>query len=243
MIRGYSSYSGVTLVASWTEPDPGPGPGPADDELQNDVPKTGLSGATGSLQYYTINIPEGASNLVVSMSGGSGDADLYVRRGAQPTTSVYDCRPYVGGNTESCSFETPAAGVWHVMIRGYSAFSGTSIRATWDEDSGPEPEPCTPGTSTTANLAGATGSTKSYSIEVPACANNLTVKMSGGSGDADLYVRANSAPTTSTYDCRPYTGGNNETCDFSDAGGKTWYINIRAYRSYSAVTLELSYSE
>ena len=86
------------------------------------------------------------------------------------------------------------------MIRGYSTFSGVSINASWDEDSGPEPEPCTPGTSTTANLAGATGSTKSYSIEVPDCANDLTVKMSGGSGDADLYVRANSAPTTSTYD-------------------------------------------
>ena len=30
--------------------------------------------------------------------------------------------------------------------------------------------------------------------------------MSGGTGDADLYVRAGSKPTTSTYDCRPYKG-------------------------------------
>ena len=243
MIRGFSSYSSLTLVASWTEPDPGPGPVPADDELLNDIPRTGLSGAAASLQYYTINIPEGANNLVISMSGGSGDADLYVRRGAQPTTSVYDCRPFVGGNTENCSFDTPAAGVWHVMIRGYSAFSGTSIRASWDENSTPEPEPCTPGTSTSANLTGTTGSTKSFSIEVPACANNLSVKISGGSGDADLYVRANSAPTTSSYDCRPYLNGNNETCNFNEAGGKTWYINIRAFSNYSGVTLELNYSE
>ncbi len=241
MIRGYSAFSGVTLVASWTEEDPGPGPGPSDDELLNNVPKTGISGATGSLTYYTINVPAGASNLVVNMSGGTGDADLYVKSGSKPTTSVYDCRPYVGGNSESCSFESPTAGVWHVMIRGYSAFSGTSIKATWDEDSGPEP--CTPGTSTTANLSGATGTTKSYTIDVPACANSLSVKISGGSGDADLYVRANSAPTTSTYDCRPYASGNNETCDFTSAGGKTWFINVRAYRSYSAVTLKIDYAE
>ena len=35
------------------------------------------------------------------MAGGSGDADLYVRYGSQPTTSSYTCRPYLNGNNET----------------------------------------------------------------------------------------------------------------------------------------------
>lgn len=237
MLRGYSAYSGVSLVASWTEP----GTGPGDDELENGVPKSNLAASQGDLLYYTIQIPQGAANLKVSISGGSGDADLYVKRGSQPTTASYDCRPYRSGNSESCDFAAPEAGTWHVMVRAYSAFSNLQLVASWDEDGGPEP--CDPGSSTLNNLSGSAGQTRSYTIAVPECASQLSVAMSGGSGDADLYVRANTAPTTSTFDCRPYTSGNNESCDFSDAGGKTWYVMIRAYRNYSGVTLQINYSE
>ncbi|WP_256386151.1 PPC domain-containing protein [Luteimonas sp. YGD11-2] len=91
------------------------------------MPVTGLSGAASSSRTWTFNVPAGASNLSFAMSGGSGDADLYVRRGAAPTTSVYDCRPYRTGNNESCTFASPQSGTWHVTVRGYSAYSGVSL--------------------------------------------------------------------------------------------------------------------
>jgi hypothetical protein len=68
------------------------------------------------------------SNFTAQISGGSGDADLYVRRGAQPTTTTFDCRPYLSGNNETCSFNNPQADVWHVSIRGYRASAGISLR-------------------------------------------------------------------------------------------------------------------
>ena len=37
------------------------------------------------------------------MMTGTGDADLYVRFGATPTASTYDCRPYLDGATEKCA--------------------------------------------------------------------------------------------------------------------------------------------
>src|SRR3546814_10995522 len=61
------------------------------------------------------------------MSGGSGDADLYVKFGSAPTDSCWDCRPYRSGNNESCRFSSPSTGTYHVRIKGYSAFSGVSI--------------------------------------------------------------------------------------------------------------------
>lgn len=99
--------------------------------LQNGVAVTGLSGASGSALNYTVAIPAGARNLKIAISGGSGDADLYVKFGSAPTTSSYNCRPYLTGNNESCSFTTPSTGTYYVMVRGYSSFSGASIKATW----------------------------------------------------------------------------------------------------------------
>jgi hypothetical protein len=60
-------------------------------------------------------------------------------------------------------------------------------------------------------LAGSTATELRYTMVVPAGATSLTFTIAGGAGDADLYVRFGSAPTTSTW-CRPYLTGNNETC-------------------------------
>ncbi|WP_051176303.1 M20/M25/M40 family metallo-hydrolase [Luteimonas mephitis] len=104
--------------------------------LEKGVPVTGQSGSAGQSLAYTLEVPAGASNLVFTMSGGSGDADLYVKSGSAPTDSTYDCRPYKSGNSEACTFASPAAGTWHVRIKGYSAFSGVSLVGDYGVDSG-----------------------------------------------------------------------------------------------------------
>ena len=114
----------------------GGNPNPGGTVLNNGVPITGLAGAASSTQFFTVQVPAGATNLVVASSGGSGDADMYVRAGSQPTTSTYDCRPYKTGNAESCSFATPVAGTYHVMLSAYSAFSGLSLQASWSTGGG-----------------------------------------------------------------------------------------------------------
>jgi hypothetical protein len=104
--------------------------------LQNGVPVTNISGATGSQQFWTMDVPAGASNLVFQISGGSGDADLYVRFGADPTTTTYDCRPYLNGNNETCTFATPQTGTYHVMLNGYAAYSGVTLVGSFSTGGG-----------------------------------------------------------------------------------------------------------
>lgn len=104
--------------------------------LTDGVPVTGIAGASGSQQFWTMVVPAGASNLSFQISGGTGDADMYVKFGSAPTTSSYDCRPYRSGNAETCSFPTPQAGTYHVMLRGYSAFSGVSLVGNYDTGGG-----------------------------------------------------------------------------------------------------------
>jgi serine protease len=104
-----------------------PPPPPPSNVLSKGVPVTGLAATTGNALNYTMQVPAGSTNLSFNMSGGTGDADLYVKFGSAPTTSSYDCRPYRSGNAETCTFASPQAGTWHVMVRAYSSFSGVSL--------------------------------------------------------------------------------------------------------------------
>ncbi len=207
--------------------------------LSNAVPVTGISGGAGSAQYWSIAVPAGATNLKISISGGTGDVDLYVRQGAQPTTSTYDCRPYLAGNNETCAVASPS-GTYHVMLRAYQAFSGVTLVASYDTggDSGTVLINNVPVT----GISGAANSAKYWTFQVPAGATDLRIETSGGTGDMDLYVRVGAAPTTSTYDCRPYKAGNNEACVASNPTAGTYHVMLRAYQAYSGVTLKGSYT-
>ncbi|HEU0030670.1 MAG TPA: M4 family metallopeptidase [Kofleriaceae bacterium] len=211
-----------------------PPPPPGDGVLSNGVPVTGISGATGSEQFWSLQVPSGQTQLTFTISGGTGDADMYVQFGTKPTTTSYQCRPYLNGNSETCTFTPPQAGTYYVMLRGYTSYSGVSLTGTYSATSGGDPY-LTNGVPV-SNLSGSSGSNKYFRIATPA-GKTLTIKISGGSGDADLYTRFGSRPTTSTYSCRPYLNGNNETCTTSNTQSGDYYVMIRGYTSYSGVTL------
>ena len=80
---------------------------------------------------YTVSIPTGTTQLVVAISGGTGDADLYVRKGSAPTTSAYTCRPYLSGNNETCTISNPTAGsTYYIKVYAYATYSGVTLKAT-----------------------------------------------------------------------------------------------------------------
>jgi hypothetical protein len=99
--------------------------------LTNGVPVTGISGASGSQQFWKLPVPAGKAGLTFTIRNGTGDADLYVRFGAKPTTSTFNCRPFLNGNNETCTFTNPPAGDWYVMLRGFAAFSDVTLTGTY----------------------------------------------------------------------------------------------------------------
>ncbi|PKM05942.1 MAG: peptidase S8, partial [Gammaproteobacteria bacterium HGW-Gammaproteobacteria-4] len=102
-------------------------PPPAGGTLTKGVAVTGLAASTGNDIKFTMDVPSGSSNLAFNLSGGTGDADMYVRFGSAPTDTVYDCRPFLSGNTETCSFAAPQTGTYHVRVKAFSSFSGVSL--------------------------------------------------------------------------------------------------------------------
>jgi PKD repeat protein len=207
--------------------------------LQNGVAATGLAATTGNSVIYTLSVPAGATNLKFVTSGGSGDADLYVKFGSAPTTSSYDCRSWASGNSETCSITTAQAGTYYVMVYAYASFSGVSLTGSYTAGGGTT---LTNGVPVTG-LAASTGNwTADYTLVVPAGATNLKFAISGGTGDADLYVQLNAAPTTTSYLCRPYLSGNSETCSWTAPTAGTYHVSLRAYSTFSGVTLTPSYT-
>ena len=107
---------------------------PAETPLRNGVPMRNLSGAATSEQFFQLDVPSSVQTLEITISGGTGDADLYVKRGSEPTTSSYDYRPYLVGNNETVGVLNPSAGTWFVMVRGYQAFAGVTLQATYSPE-------------------------------------------------------------------------------------------------------------
>ncbi|GAB3360906.1 S8 family peptidase [Lysobacter tyrosinilyticus] len=151
---------------------------PPSNVLSKGVAATGISGATGGYVKYTMDVPAGATNLTFTMSGGTGDADMYVKFGAEPTDTVYDCRPYKSGNAETCTFATPSAGKYYINLKGYAAFSGVSLVGDYTTGGGG-------GTQTYTN-------TTDYTISDNATVDSpITVSGRTGSGLSSTQVAVN----------------------------------------------------
>ncbi|MBP8080740.1 MAG: M4 family metallopeptidase [Arenimonas sp.] len=302
----------------------GGGGGGTTTALTNGVAKTGIAAATGAYAKYTLVVPAGATGLKFVMSGGTGDADMYVKFGSAPTDTVYDCRPYASGNAETCTIATAQAGTYYINLKAYAAFSGASLTGSYTTgatntaptanftssvsgltatftDSSTDPQgngtitsrswTFGDGTTSTAtspvktyaaagtytvtetvtDSGGLTGTksasvtvaatscggtvlcsgtavalpsvakngvSSNYTIVVPAGKTSVVFTLSGGTGDADMYVKLGSAPTSTSYGCRPYLAGNAETCTFNAPTAGTYYVNVRAYAAYSGVSLK-----
>ncbi|MCY1018772.1 M4 family metallopeptidase [Pyxidicoccus sp. MSG2] len=239
---GYDAATQDAVKAAWEAVGVGvTTPPPTTTPLTNNVAVTGIGDSSGNSKYYTLVVPTGATTLKFTTSGGTGDVDLYVRFGAAPDSATYDCRPYASGNAETCTITNIQAGTYYVMLNAYSTYSGVTLLGAYTTGTPPPGTVLTRGVPKTG-LSGASGSVSAnYTLAVPA-STAATIAISGGTGDADMYVRWNAAPTTTTYDCRPYSSGNNESCSLAaKTTAGTYYVNLRGYTAYSGVSLVGNY--
>jgi hypothetical protein len=106
--------------------------------LANGVPVYGLEGAAGEEQRFFLEVPAGAAAAEFSIVGVQGDADLYVKFGSEPTVGNSDCQP-TGGSIETCRFDAPQAGTYHVLVRGFTTFFGVTLTGGYEGAGGAGP--------------------------------------------------------------------------------------------------------
>lgn len=98
-----------------------------------------VGGVKDSEKHYTVVVPKGAQKIEVKIfgdtstgefGGNKGNADLYIKHGARPTTQDYNHCPCKTGNDEMVSLINPLPGTYHIVVRGNSTYSGVKLRAT-----------------------------------------------------------------------------------------------------------------
>jgi Bacterial pre-peptidase C-terminal domain len=99
--------------------------------LTSAVALAGQGAPTGAWKYYTIDVPSGKSSVAFSLNGANGDADMFVRLGALPTGTTFNCKSDGPTSVENCSIGAPAAGRYYVGIYAYTAYSSLSVKATY----------------------------------------------------------------------------------------------------------------
>ncbi|GAB2671607.1 S8 family peptidase [Arenimonas aestuarii] len=230
---GIIDANALVAAAGGGTPPPPPPPPPTGGSLTKGVAVTGLSATQGNSLYYTLSVPSGASNLTFNLSGGTGDADLYVQFGSQPTDTSYICRPYLNGNNETCTIAAPSAGTYHVRVKAYSSFSGASLVGDYSTGGSSQPQTYT----NTGNYTISDNSTVESPISVSGRSGNAPSNASVAvdirhSWKGDLRVDL-VAPDGSTYNLHNRSGGsaNNVIGTYtvnlsSEALNGTWKLRV-----------------
>jgi len=147
--------------------------GVAGDDLDSrscgDMPQVGDPGTTvaafaGAVDLFTTSatnvfaVPPGTTELRVTMNAiddGHSDFDLYVKRGAPPTTTDFDCQQASSSQFAVCRFPSPAAGAWYFRVQRYTGEGTYQVTATSIGSGSPGPgsegQSCSDGNGCTVN--------------------------------------------------------------------------------------------
>ena len=254
---GKITYDKVKMLLDMSLEEPGTGDDDDDDDAGDPqgneevtVTESGTVAVAEWIHYGPYNVAAMAD--LEAVMTGTGDADLYVRKGAQPTESDYDCRPYASGSSEECIVEGP--GDIYVAVYGYEDASEYTLTITYksgdgseggDEggDEGGEEEGGGDGQTSEELEVSESGTVakdewKHFGPYPVAAAGALLAEMTG-TGDADLYVKLGSQPTSELYDCRPYSSGTDENCDLDGPGDV--YVSVNGYAETSDFELTVIY--
>ncbi len=220
--------------------------------LENGVAITSLKADRDESLLFSITVPDETTALTIKsddfIPGGfsincfgdggysycAGDSVLYVKQGSIPTLSDYDCvaddsrnRGYQ--NEAECTFTEPQSGIYYIRLFAKTDFYSASLEATYKENTSAK-------TYSVADLSVSRGQWIDYSLMIPEGTAELKVEMSGGTGDADLYV----ADENYDFVCYPWLDGNHETCTFSNPVPGKWWVFVHGYRFASGVNIKAS---
>ena len=123
---------GVHCATPPSTPAPQPQPKtPRSKVLTNGVEVTGLSIRTNGKVLYRLKIPAGHSNLTFTLSGGTGDGDMWLKYGAVPTIDDYDLRSDGPGNDELIRVARPKAGTYYLLVTAFKTVKGATLVADY----------------------------------------------------------------------------------------------------------------
>ncbi|MFE9238578.1 M9 family metallopeptidase [Streptomyces sp. NPDC007007] len=113
----------TTPVSECTDPDT--------RVLGENCRRSGLTATTGNYAYHYLYIPAGTEQLKITVSGGTGDADLYYSGTGWATTASHTSRDTGPGNTHTLTVTDPPAGANYISLHAASTFAGATLTTAY----------------------------------------------------------------------------------------------------------------
>ncbi|WP_328303120.1 collagenase [Streptomyces sp. NBC_00435] len=208
--------------------------------LGDNCRRSNVSATTGNYGYFYLDVPAGTGSLKITVSGGTGNADLYYSPTGWATTSNYAAKSTQSGNTETLTVSNPPAGRVFISLYAVQGFANTTVSTRF----GAAAAECT-ATDTRvlgadcvrSNVSATAGNYRYFYVNVPAGTASLRITASGGTGNADLYYSPSSWATTSNYAAKSTQSGNTETLTVSNPPSGYLYISLHAAQDFGGVTV------
>lgn len=230
----YGVYARTAVHLNWIEQAMA-SPLPEVAKLENGTPIHGLSGNIGERLQFQFLVPEPAAYLRLAINGGTGDADLRVHYGEFANSLNEVCYPGATGNNEQCTFTDAPAGIYTVIVEGFTRFEDLTLQGDYTLKALNNRQ-------TVNSISLAQDTELAFYLDLEERASHLRFQMSAPSGDPDLYVRRGEVASEKAYDCRSYLGeGELENCLFEVAEAGRYHVLVRAYTDVVNGQLSVSY--
>lgn len=137
----------------------------------------------------------------------------------------------------ACGVEKAAANRGYTVADVTSAFADVGVKCTVVDD---KPVVLSKGVAVTG-ISLASGGKKYFEFTVPAGAKNLTFKLSGGTGDGDIYAKFGVTPTTTSYDAKSDGSTNTETITIATPKTGKYLLLLNGYSKVTNTSLVANY--
>ena len=211
-----------------TQPPPEPGPGTPTSATASGTLALGQSANHGP--YDVV-----ANSYFKVVMSGTGNPDLYVSFGTAPTATSFYCRPALSGASETCNVLVPEGQTKaYIMVKSSNtATYSLSIDYTRPSATGGP-------ASATASGTLALGQSANHG-PYDVVANSYFKVVMSGTGNPDLYVSFGTAPTATSFYCRPALSGASETCNVLVPPNETKaYVMVKGTTS-ATYSLDITY--
>ncbi|MCX4781996.1 collagenase [Streptomyces sp. NBC_01264] len=208
--------------------------------LGDNCRRSNVSATTGNYGYFYLDVPAGTGSLKISVSGGTGNADLYYSPTTWATTGNHTARSAQSGNSESLTINNPAAGRVYISLHAVQGFAGVTVSTQF----GTAQVEC-PGTDvrvlgadcSRSNVSATAGNYRYFYVNVPAGTGSLKISVSGGTGNADLYYSPTTWATTGNHTARSAQSGNTETLTVNNPPAGYLYVSLHAAQDFAGATV------
>jgi len=196
---------------------------------------------TGEWQDFTFPV-QSKSQILCEMTGGDGDADLYLRFGNFPnvTAAIYDCIAAGSTSVERCTVENRGnASIVYLTVTAYSRL--TDVYVTCRSSELPEYVKLLDGISSEP-LGLEQGENRIFFLDVENT-ESVVCETAGDNGDADLYTSTDVVPDfmKGIYDCESAMETSYEQCVVANLNSTSViYVMVNAYVTFSDLVVTCS---